>query len=60
MVFMALLQTKSLTTTLLFALLIVQILSLSTAWFGGELVYQHGLDVLSLPQTESEEHNHHM
>ena len=51
---------KNLTTTFLLALLIVQILVFSTAWLGGELVYRHGLGVLSLPQVESEQHHSEM
>ncbi len=30
----------------------------TTAWKGGELVYRHGLGVLSLPQAEGEGHAH--
>lgn len=50
---------KNLTVTFLSGLLIVQILVFSTAWLGGELVYRHGLGVLSLPQIEGEQHHHH-
>lgn len=50
---------KKVTITFLLALLIIQILVLTTAWLGGELVYRHGLGVLSLPQVESEQHHHH-
>ena len=41
------------------ALLAVQFSLLTTAWFGGELVYRHGLGVMSLPKTEGEGHHHH-
>ncbi len=30
----------------------------STAWRGGELVYRHGLGVMSLPETSGEGHGH--
>jgi uncharacterized membrane protein len=30
----------------------------STAWRGAEVVYQHGIGVMSLPQSESGEHDH--
>ncbi len=33
-------------------------LLISTAWHGGELVYRYGLGVMSLPQPETEGHNH--
>ncbi len=39
-------------------LLVAQLFLFSTAWRGGELVYRHGLGVLSLPQTEGEGHSH--
>ena len=39
-------------------LLIATSLLLSTAWHGGELVYRHGLGVMSLPQSEGPGHNH--
>ena len=29
-----------------------------TAWYGGELVYRHGLGVMSLPESETEGHSH--
>ncbi len=38
----------------LFALLGVSV----TAWYGGELVYRHGLGVMSLPAAEGEAHGH--
>ncbi|MCF6356007.1 MAG: DUF2231 domain-containing protein [Candidatus Polarisedimenticolaceae bacterium] len=40
------------------ALLIAQILLLSTAWRGGEVVYRYGLGVISLPQSEGAGHAH--
>lgn len=40
------------------ALLIAQILLLSTAWRGGEVVYRYGLGVMSLPQSEGAGHAH--
>jgi len=40
------------------ALLIAQILLLSTAWRGGEVVYRYGLGVMSLPQSEGVGHAH--
>lgn len=39
-------------------LLIAQLILLSTAWKGGELVYRYGLGVMSLPQSEGEGHAH--
>lgn len=33
-------------------------LLLTTAWHGGELVYRHGLGVMSLPKVEGEGHAH--
>lgn len=50
---------KKLTLTFIFALLIVQGLLLATAWRGGELVYRHGLGVMSLPKSEGMGHQHH-
>ena len=34
------------------------LLVISTAWHGAELVYRHGLGVMSLPQTEGSSHSH--
>ncbi len=42
----------------LVALLVAQGLLLSTAWHGAELVYRHGLGVMSLPKKESAGHAH--
>ncbi|KTC80169.1 hypothetical protein Lche_2189 [Legionella cherrii] len=49
---------KKMTLTFLIAMLLVEGLLLSTAWRGGELVYRHGLGVMSLPQAEGEKHHH--
>ncbi len=38
--------------------LITQLLLLTTAWHGGELVYRYGLGVMSLPQSGGEGHDH--
>ena len=40
------------------ALLLGALLLLSTAWHGAELVYRHGLGVMSLPKVEGEGHAH--
>lgn len=40
------------------AVLATQLLLLSTAWHGGELVYRYGLGVISLPQPEGDVHAH--
>ncbi len=40
------------------ALLIAQLVLLSAAWHGGEVVYRYGLGVMSLPQSEGEGHAH--
>ena len=50
---------KKLNILFLLVLLIGQVLLLSTAWRGGELVYRYGLGVKSLPQTEEVGHSHH-
>lgn len=42
-------------TNLLF---IATVLLLTTAWHGGELVYRHGLGVMSLPRPEGSGHTH--
>ncbi len=39
-------------------LLIAQLLLLTTAWKGGEVVYRYGLGVMSLPQSEEAGHTH--
>lgn len=40
------------------ALLVAQLVLLSAAWHGGEVVYRYGLGVMSLPQSEGEGHAH--
>ncbi|KTD71761.1 hypothetical protein Lste_0046 [Legionella steelei] len=50
---------KTVTITYLIAMLLVQGLLLATAWRGGELVYRHGLGVMSLPKAEGEKQHHH-
>lgn len=49
---------KAITVIFIVALLIVQALVLSTAWYGAELVYRYGLGVLSLPASETPGHQH--
>ncbi len=39
-------------------LLTAQLVLLSAAWHGGELVYRYGLGVMSLPQSGGEGHDH--
>ncbi len=51
-------QGKSLGSLFIIALLIAQLLLLSTAWRGGEVVYRYGLGVMSLPQSEGAGHAH--
>ena len=43
---------------LLLALLVSGGLLASTAWLGGEAVYRYGLGVMSLPKTDSHDHDH--
>lgn len=50
---------KKLTISFIVGLLIVQALLFTTAFLGGELVYRHGLGVMSLPKDEGEGHHHH-
>jgi len=45
-------------TVLLIVLLISGGLLASTAWLGGEAVYRYGLGVMSLPKTDSHDHDH--
>lgn len=47
----------ALTLIFILCLLVVQGLLLTTAWYGGELVYRHGLGVMSLPQNEMDHHH---
>ena len=49
---------RPLGTLFVVALVATQLVLLSTAWRGGELVYRHGLGVLSLPVVETMEHGH--
>ncbi len=49
---------KQLGSLFIVALLIAQVLLLSTAWRGGEVVYRYGLGVMSLPQSEGAGHAH--
>lgn len=49
---------KPVQAVFLAALLIAQGLLLSTAWHGAELVYRHGLGVMSLPKKEGDGHAH--
>ncbi len=39
-------------------LLIAQMVLLTAAWHGGEIVYRYGLGVMSLPQSSGEGHDH--
>lgn len=41
------------------ALVVVELLLLSTAWRGAELVFRYGLGVISLPQPGEMDHHHH-
>ena len=50
---------KALILIFILSLFIAEGLLICTAWRGGELVYRHGLGVLSLPKIEGEGHNHH-
>ncbi|MEK7323441.1 MAG: DUF2231 domain-containing protein [Pseudomonadota bacterium] len=49
---------RSVSTPFIAALLFGSLLLLSTAWHGSELVYRHGLGVISLPKVEGEGHAH--
>lgn len=49
---------KKITVLFLIILLITEGLLLSTAWHGGELVYRHGIGVMSLPSAEEAGHQH--
>ncbi len=53
------LKQKQLTRTFILALLVTQGLLLTTAWYGAELVYRHGIGVMSMPKPEDMEHHHH-
>lgn len=49
---------RSLGTFFVAALLVGQLVVLSTGWHGGELVYRYGLGVLSLPAAEAGDEGH--
>lgn len=49
---------QGMNTALLIALLMSGGLLVSTAWLGGEAVYRYGLGVMSLPKTDSHDHDH--
>ncbi len=49
---------QGLNAALLIVLLISGGLLASTAWLGGEAVYRYGLGVMSLPKTDSHDHDH--
>lgn len=51
-------KNKTLSFAFIISLFIVEILLICTAWRGGELVYRHGLGVMSLPKAEGGGHNH--
>lgn len=50
---------KAITIFFVIFLFIIQGLLLATAWRGAELVFRHGLGVMSLPKAEGEGHQHH-
>jgi uncharacterized membrane protein len=52
-------KSKKITILFIIGLLVVQTLLFTTGWFGGELVFRHGLGVLSLPKDGGEGHHHH-
>lgn len=45
-------------TLFLIGSLITQVLLISTAWRGGELVFRYGLGVMSLPKSDATYHHH--
>lgn len=49
---------KNFQLTFIIVLLIGQGLLLTTAWYGGELVYRHGTGVMSLPKEKNSNHRH--
>lgn len=51
-------KNQKITLAFFIILAIIEGLLLTTAWKGGELVYRHGLGVMSLPQLENEVHHH--
>lgn len=50
----------SLRLSFIVALFIGQILLLTTAWYGGEIVYRYGVGVISLPTEKEKMHHHEM
>lgn len=50
---------KRITLLFIIFLFIIQGLLMATAWRGAELVFRHGLGVMSLPKAEGEGHQHH-
>lgn len=50
---------KSLSVIFIITLFIVQGMLVATAWRGAELVFRHGLGVMSLPKDEGGGHHHH-
>lgn len=51
-------KAKGLSTGMLAMALIASTLLAATAWHGGELVYRHGIGVLSLPEAHGKGHDH--
>lgn len=49
---------KTITALFIIALCIVEGLLLSTAWHGAEVVFRHGVGVMSLPNIEDRQHHH--
>lgn len=49
---------KTVSAGFLVVLVAAGLLLVSTAWHGGELVYRHGLGVMSLPKAEGDGHDH--
>lgn len=50
---------KPLSLIFIITLFIIQGMLVATAWRGAELVFRHGLGVMSLPKAEGEGHHHH-
>lgn len=50
---------KALSLSFIIALFVIQGMLVGTAWRGAELVFRHGLGVMSLPIAEGEGHHHH-
>lgn len=51
-------RAREISTAFVAAMLVGAGLLMSTAWHGAELVYRHGLGVMSLPKVEGEGHAH--